>query len=535
MPPILQRRPPTPATAQPLSFPAPTGGLNTVSPATAMPPGDCAAVCNLIPAENGLRSRLGYREWCINLEGSANHKVRALLSFAGSEPSQNRLFATTDSTIYSVSASVDTPAAAFSFAAATGDSGYGVGRVVVTPAGHFYLYCDEVNGLHVYAESGGTWAAVTMGAGASQINGVAPSSLVHLTVFKRRVWFVERDTASAWYLDPNAIYGTAVEFPMGTQFPNGGHLVGLYNWTYDGGAGVDDALVAISSTGDVVIFQGVDPTNAADFNCRGTWNMGPPPAGRDIAREVGGDLYLLSSLGVLPISRLVVGAENRTYETAKIGNLFNQLMLTRRSSRGWSMHLHPEDNALMVLYPDYSTETSRQLAQSHSTKGWFPYRDIPMHCAAVWEGRLHFGTQDGRVCVSRDYVDDVAIDDASSYAEVDWSLAPAFQLAGGNSILVNQIRASFIGDGGAPDVEMAARYDGDLTELSSPTQSAAASGTWDNATWDTDVWGGTATSFTILRGATGEGHSATAAIRGLSNARTTLTRLDAMYEVGGWL
>jgi hypothetical protein len=502
-----------------------------------MPPGDCADVWNLIPSENGLRSRLGYKEWCTNLEGSTNTslKVRALLSFSGSEPAQNRLFATTDLHLYDVSTSSDAPSSVFTFPSAGGNTGYGVGRVVVTAAGHFYLYCDEVNGLHVYAETGATWSVVAMGGGATEISGVDPGDLVHLTVFKRRVWFVERDSASAWYLAPNAIYGAATEFPFGTQFTNGGHLVGLYTWTYDGGAGVDDALVAISSTGDVVIFQGVDPADADSFNCRGVWNMGPPPAGREVAREVGGDLYLLSSLGLLPISRLVVGAENRAYETAKISNLFNQLMLTRRASRGWSMHLHPEDNALLVLYPDYSTETSRQLAQSQSTRGWFPYRDVPMHCAAVWEGRLHFGTQDGRVCVSRDYVDDVAFDDPGTYSEVDWSLLPAFQRANGNNVLVNQIRAYFIGDGSAPDVEMGARYDGDRTELPTPTEDAAASGTWDNATWDSDVWGGTSTSFTMLRGAVGQGHMASAAIRGLSNARTTLVHLDAMYEVGGWL
>lgn len=531
----LRKRPPPQQTAQTLSFPAATGGLNTVSPATAMPLSDCVAVWNLIPSENGLRSRIGYKEWCTGLTGASNDKVRSLLSFAGSEPSQNRLFATTETDIFDVSTTSAAPSSAFSFTTGSGDAGYGVGRVVVTPAGHFFLYCDEVNGLHVYAESGATWSAVAMGGGASQINGVDPANLVHLTVFKRRVWFVERDTASAWYLDPNAIYGTATEFPLGTQFPNGGHLVGLYTWTYDGGAGVDDALVAISSTGDVAIFQGVDPATASDFNCRGVWSMGPPPAGREVAREVGGDLFLLSSLGLLPISRLVVGAENRTYETAKISNLFNDLMLSRRASRGWSMHLHPEDNALLVLYPDYSTEESQQLAQSQSTKGWFRYRDVPMHCAAVWEGRLHFGTQDGRVCVCRDYVDNVDIADPASYSMVDWTLIPAFQRAGGNVVSVNQVRALVIGDGSSPDVQIEARYDGDQSELASPTAAAAASGTWDNATWDSDVWGGASTSFTLLRGTVGSGHLAAAAIRGLSNARTTLVQMDAMYEVGGWL
>lgn len=528
-------RRPVPATAQTMSFPAPTGGLNTVSPGTAMPPEDCSSVWNLIPSEQGLRSRLGYREWCTGLTGTSNDKVRSLLSFSGSEPSLNRLFAVTETDIYNVSSSSAAPSSALTFASGTGNAGYGVFRVVVTPAGHFGMYLDEVNGLHVYTETGSAWAAVPMGVGAGEIANVDPADLVHGTVFKRRAWLVERDSASAWYLGPDAIYGAATEFNFGTQFRQGGHLVGLYNWSYDGGAGMDDALVAISSGGDVVVCQGVDPSDADSFNVRGVWTIAPPPTGRDIAYEVGGDLWILSGNGILPISRLVMGSD-KAFETAKIANLFNALMLTRRNSRGWSMHLHPEDNALLVLYPDYSTETSQCLAQSQSTRGWFRYRNLPMHCAAVWEGRLHFGTQDGRVCVARDYLDNVDRTDSSSYDRVDCSLIPAFQRAGGGNISLKQIRALFVTDGAPPDVTLEARYDMDQSELSAPTASGSGgAGTWDNAIWDDDVWGGTSTSTTVLRGALKVGHSACPAVRFQPIGRTTLVHVDAQYTTGGFI
>lgn len=534
MPPLVPRKVPTRPSAQTLGFPAPIGGLNTVAAGTAMPVTDCVSVWNLIPSDAGLRSRLGYREWVTGLGGVADDKVRSLLSFAGSEPSQNRLFATTDSGIWPASSSTTTPVISYSFASTSGNAGYGSGRVVVTSAGHFYIYCDEVNGLHVYSESGGTWTAPTMGGGASQIANVDPANLVHATVFKRRVWFTERDSTSAWYLAAGAIYGSATEFDFGTQFSSGGHLVGLYNWTYDGGSGVDDSLVAISSTGDVVVVNGTDPADPTSFNVRGVWNMGPPPAGRDIAREMGGDLYLLSSLGILPISRLVVGAD-RSYETAKIANLFNSLMQNRSSSRGWSMHLHPEDNALLVLYPDYSTDTSQQLAQSQSTRGWFRYTGVPMHCAVVWEGRLHFGTQDGRVCVSRGYLDNVALV-GSTYEDVEWSLLTSFQQAGGgHRIAVNQLRALLISNGATPSISLGARYDYDESDLGTPSAAAASGGAWGSGLWGTSVWGGGNSSFTIRRGTSGTGHVVAAAIRGTSITRTVLVHLEAAFEVGGWL
>lgn len=502
-----------------------------------MPPGDCLQAWNLIAAENGLRSRLGYREWCTGLTGSTNDKVRALMSFSGNEPSQNALFATTDTGIWDVTASTAAPPSVLTFSTVSDTTGYGVFRVVVTQAGHFGLYCDEANGLHVYTQTGATWAAVAMGAGATQIANVNPANLVHVTEFKRRVWLVERDSTSAWYLAAGAIYGAATEFDFGVHFSQGGHLVGLWNWTYDGGAGPDDRLVAISSAGDVVVYQGTDPASASTFGKVGAWKIGPLPAGRDVVIDVGGDLYILASQGLLPLSRLVVGAEARAFETVKIQNLYNRLMLTRRNSRGWSMHLHPEDNALLVLYPDYSTELNQQLVQAIGVPGrpWFRYRDVPMHCATIWEGRLHFGTQDGRVCVSRDDLDNVKLADASGYDRIEWRLLTSFQRMRGRNIQVHLLRPTFSVDGAAPEYAIEAKYGFDLSDATAPGAAAAPSGTWDNAIWDTDLWGSDGAPVTGLRGAVGMGHSVAVALRGSNVCRTTLVDISVLAEVGGWL
>jgi hypothetical protein len=538
MPPLRRPKRPVPATSQPDTIPAPMGGLNAMSPGMAVPPGDCLAVWNMIASENGLRTRLGYREWCTNLTGTTDNKVRTLMAYAGSEPSLNRLFATTDTYIWAATSSTTTPATAFTFASPSGNAGYGVYRNHVTAGGHYGLYCDEVNGLHVYTQTGATWTAPVMGGGVGEIANIDPGDLVHVAEFKQRLWFTERDSASAWYLPVGQLYGAATEFNFGMHFRQGGHLVGLYTWSYDGGSGMDDALVAVSSGGDVVIYQGIDPSDPDSFNKRGTWGMAPPPAGRDIATEVGGDLWILSGTGIMPLSRLVVGGDTKQAETAKIANLFNRLMLTRGETRGWSMHLHPQDNALVLLYPDYSTEVDQQLVQAQGAPGkpWFRYQDLPMHCAAVWEKRLHFGTQDGRVCVSRDDVDGVELADPTNYSRIEWRLLTAFRDLGGRNVRMHLMRPLFSTDGGAPEYSIEARYGFNLSDASTPEAAASAeSGTWDNAIWDTDVWGGEATPSTSIRGGTGAGRDVAVALRGTSVARTTLVKIDVLYEVGGWL
>jgi len=271
-------------------IPAPTGGINTAEPGGAMPATDAILATNVVASELGLRSRLGYMEHVTGL-GSG---VRTMIPFAGSSPAQNKLFACTTAGIADVTTSTASPSSALAFGTTVNDAGWGVSTTMVTSAGHFGFYADEENGLQRYTESTGTWAAVAYGSGAGEIDGVDPANIVFVMVWKNRVWMVERDTATAWYLDTGAIAGTATAFYFGNKFRAGGHLVGIWNWTADGGAGMDDYLVAASAGGDVVVYQGTDPDTAGQFVMRGDWFVGALPAGRRVATDFGGEMLLLT-------------------------------------------------------------------------------------------------------------------------------------------------------------------------------------------------------------------------------------------------
>jgi hypothetical protein len=152
-----------PQTAAPLHIPAPVGGLNTVDAGYEMPATDAPVLFNVIAAENGLRSRLGYKEFATNV-GSG--MVPTVMPYAGSswDGTKDRLFATTSTTLYDVTAGGSSPTSKLTFSSSSGDAGWGVSHAVVNSAGaHFLTYCDEVNGYHVYTESTDTWAAVAAG------------------------------------------------------------------------------------------------------------------------------------------------------------------------------------------------------------------------------------------------------------------------------------------------------------------------------------------------------------------------------------
>jgi hypothetical protein len=580
--------------------PAPLGGLNTIDPGGAMPETDCCYAYNVIADTMGLSSRLGWREWVTGLGGEVRTVIPFTGSHANG--STDKLYVATPAGIWDCTASSTSPTKVVTFGTTTGSAGYGVSTGFVTSAGHFLVYCDEENGLYVYPEGGAwtqvtlggaAWAAGTVyavgnrvtnggkvytcvsggtsaGSGgptgttagiadntvtwdwvatstttigpslADQRNGLTgtPAKFVHVTVWKSRLWLTEKDSTRAWYLGINSLYGEANSFDFGSKMRAGGPLVGLFNWSYDGGSGLDTLLVGISSAGDVVIYQGTDPTSASTFGIKGCWFVGGVPAGRRVAIDYGGDILVLSLLGVMPLSKLVIGnptLDRTQYATAKIANLFARLATERRSLNGWALHVHPTDNALLLTVPTQSGSPTEQLAMSFSTRGWSQYKDLPIYSGGVWEGNFYFGTADGRLCLNAGGVDGVLLSNANAYTPISWSVLSAFTNMGtANEKRMHQIRVTVMSLDRAPIIKASARY---AFDTSAPTPLAGTrtvtTSTWDGALWDSSKWGGDKQTTQTVFGCTGTGLDVAVLVQGTATERTTLVGFDAYFDVGG--
>jgi hypothetical protein len=590
-------------TIQSAHMPAPLGGINTVDAGSAMPATDCVYQYNLIADSLGLSSRLGWKEWVTGLGG----EVRTTLPFSGSHQngSTDKLFAVTATGIWDCSASTTSPSHVVTFGTTSGSAGYGVSTVMVTPGGHFLLYCDEENGLYIYTENTSTWAAAVLGttvlwslttsysvgdrvqngsnvyvvtvAGTSASSGGptgtgtgivdgtvtwnyvsavtanaigpsladqragytgSPAKFVAVTVWKNRVWLVEKDSTRAWYLGINSIYGTATSFDFGSKMRSGGPLVGLYNWSYDGGSGLDTLLVGVSTAGDVVIYQGTDPSTASTFGLKGAWSVGAVPAGRRIATDYGGDILILSSLGVMPLSKLIIGnpvVDRTQYATAKVSNLFGRLASERKLLPGWALHIHPTDNALIITVPTQTGQPTEQLVMSFATRGWGKYRDLPIFSAGVWNGALYFGTTDGRVCVNDGGVDGVLLSNPDSYTPIAWSVLSAFNALGSaKQKRLHMLRPTILAATNSPVVKVSPRFNFDTSEPSPIAGTGrVANGTWDNALWDSAVWAGDQTPSAPMIGAAGMGRELAVLVQGVSTSRTTFVGVDVFFDVGG--
>jgi len=528
--PMLQR--PSPQLSQPVTIPAPVLGVNAVDGYAEMGPQDSIYTYNMYSGPGGLRVRGGYSEWQTSV-GSLNGG-RTLIPYTGSVVAEDSLFATSKQGIYDISASGTNPTAALTFATADSNSGYGQYIGYATIGGHFLLYCDETNGYIYYGEGTGTWTVA--GAG---ITGVTATTLVSVCVHKERVWFVERGTANAWYLPVGQILGAATKFNFGSRFRKGGYLVNLYSWTVDGGNGVDDYLVAISSSGDVVVFRGNDPNTSTDWFEQGSWFIGKPPAGRRVAGSFGGELYLLSGYGVLPISKLLSGAlvqDENTAVSRRITPFIQEQMQTLTGELGWEVQLITSENLLLVSTPLITGNTKLQFVQSLNKQAWSMFRDLPYFTGVEWDGQFYFSDGVGTVYVLSGYSDGVLLNGTGA-AEVEFSLLTSFQdiHPPGAFKRVQFIRPSFLAQG-VPGYEVAARYDYDLDETDPVVAGSIAAGAlWDSAVWDGAVWGGGFTVTQVTNGGSGIGRAIAVALRGKTSVKTTLVKLEVIHDGGGLL
>lgn len=552
-------------TTEPDMVPAPIGGVNTTDSVVNLPAMDCLAAFNFIARENGLQVRPGVK---LRAKGftSVSTEVRTLLTYEGNaeDGSADRFFSVTQAGIYDTTSQLPS----YGFVGATdyewpimgGDAGFCTGVNFTTVGGKFLLVTDEANGYLYF--NGTTWTAVTpamLDGDAGYVTaGDTPAKFAYVMVWKNQVWFIPRDSANGYYLPVGTFLGTGVNglktYVFGNKFISGGHLNSLHNFTLDAGIGIDDHLVALSSSGDVVVYSGTDPATAGAFQLVGIWKVGALPRGRRGAASLGGDLYILCANGVISASELFRGADAGTlpaYITGKISSLVREDFRTAGTRRGWALVNHQAEGLLILTVP-YGYQDKilhRQYVMNTTTRAWTRWVGLAMNCLATWKGKLYFGSRDTTFDDSGIYSDYGAVFtlegdmDRSNLTPTGYGSIRSFLLTGyrplnGGGHGRGQFIRPMLVASNAPSYSVEARYDFDIADplvnINDPAELTTSS--WGTALWGSGVWGAPkpspqATTF----GAMGIGRFSAIALTMETNAKTTLMGFIAMHDKGGLL
>ncbi len=362
------------------SISSPTGGWNARDSLANMSPNDAVKLLNFFPTTTDCQLRGGNSSYSTGITAT----TESLMVYNGMN-GNNKMFAADSNDIWDVSA-----------------AGAASAQSVTVTNGRFQHvnfgdgtnnYLVMVNGVDspIYY-NGSTFTTIT-GASSPSLAGPTLSRIVHVNVYKGRLFFIERDTLSFWYLPANAAGGTLTEFDLSPFCKEGGYIMWMATWSFDSGDGPDDAAVFMTSQGEVIVYRGTNPSSAADWVLAGVYFVGKP-LGRRSFVKYGGDLIAITQNGAFPLIKSIQKADidNWSATTNKIQDEFTKKASSYGSNFGWEAILYPLQNALIFNIPISEGGEHKQYVMNTVTKAWCEFDSWDAECFAEFNDEIYFGS-----------------------------------------------------------------------------------------------------------------------------------------------
>jgi len=371
-----QRRPQRIVTPEPVPVISPIKGWNTRDPFEAMDPQDAVLLDNLFPDYGGVVSRGGS---ITHATGMGTQPVRTLAEFYTG--AARKLMAASGGAIYDVSSpgQISIPVA----------SGFGPDAWQTIVFNDKQFWVNGANEPQVFDGSSFADAGFT-GAG------LTPSTLNGVGVFNNRLYFWTGQDSNFWFGAVNAITGTLSKFPLATVTEAGGKLLAVQLLTYDGGTGISDYKCFFFDTGEVMIYQGTDPSNPTNWALVGRYTTPPAIALRAVLRY-GGDIYISTQTDHLQISQILTALKlGEAPPRSKISGAQTAAWIVGSGLTGWQAFYYALGTRLIFNIPTSAT-TFDQHVYNTSTKAWARFRDQNAYCWGSFNGLLYFGASLGTV------------------------------------------------------------------------------------------------------------------------------------------
>ena len=504
------------------SVTAPIGGWNKRDPLASMGDTDAVILDNFFCQPTELELRGGYADHVTGITGD----VETLMDYE-SASGTSELFAAADNSgtcaIYDVTTAGTVGAAVV--------SGLTSARFrhshINTVGGSFAHFVNGADNLQLY--DGTTWYTVTDVSATYSITGVDTATLDDVALHMRRMWFVEQNSMSAWYLATDAISGAATEFNIGAVFHRGGKLAKLATLTIDAGYGMDDHLAFISSEGEVALYRGTNPASASTWSLVGVYFIGAP-IGINFTRKFGGDVIVITRSGPVSLTgAMQTKDKNNSALTDKINQQVASDTANYGSQYGWDVIAFPQKNVLFLNVPISST-VSYQYVMNTITGAWSRFTGWNAKCWYVLNNELYFG---GAGTVYKAWTGT-----SDNGSDIVTDVLPAFNNFGTQSQIKRIAMARIIlGYDSAVGVVADINIDFDMaTPVSTPTFSPSVYGTWDSGVWDSAIWGGDLVVARDWQSVFGIGYWASLHFKtSSSNANISVYSLDYTVEKGGVL
>lgn len=500
------------------TIPPPIGGWNRRDTIPLMDPRDAIILDNIIPDTTSVHLRSGFAVHA-TIAATAT-AIESLIPYTPPNSANRQLFAAIPSAIYDVTAEQTASSTA---AVVTGTTNGRWQHDQLTNATGSYLFiCNGADAARLY--DGSTWTTASVTA-----TGLTIESIVNVHNHMNRFWFVQENALDVWYMSTSAISGAPTQFIL--PFRKGGKLMAMGSWSRDGGAGLDDLAVFVSSRGECVIYSGTDPDSASTWGLVGIYNI-PDVIGRRCLINAGADLAVLTSQGLFALSQVIARSEGAAIQssiTDKISGYFREQYAAVGTLFGWEVEEYPGENLLVVNVPKVERSEQEQAIMNIHTGAWCRFTGINAGCWRRFGDDIYFGGNNGVVYKyggePTDDGENIIATLQSAYSTFGSPKTKRFSMA----------RPLFISPGGYdPPVTVQVDYDTSIPTVT--VSEASTAGTeWDVGLWDTFLWAGGAEPSVRWQGIFGEGRAASIAFGISSSEELIYNGCDVGYEQGNFL
>jgi hypothetical protein len=496
-------------TSREQSVPPPVGGWNRRDSLRSMRATDAVKLENWFPLQSECITRPGFSQHSDTEESSI---VAQLIPFEYA--ANSKLLACTSGKIIDVT--TDTPS-----------------DLETSLTGNYWSY-DYIGGYVIMANGADvvkSYEGTTVADPA--FTGVTLTNLNHVHSYKSRLYFVQKNTQSMWYGGVGAVAGTLTEFDFSSVAPIKGNLILTTHSKGDGGdGGVDDLFVAVFADGDVLVYAGSNPGDAADWALKGHYKIGRPLS-RFSCANLADDIYIITDRGYEKLKELLQLGDvtpERLLLSSKIQQEVAEAVTDVGEDEDWRIISYVRGQMLIITVPD-AGGSRRYHVQNINTQAWCEFKGFLAYSWATLGGNIYFGGTNGVVY----QFDDGSANDNGTAIRVDAQQAwQSFGYPGRNKTasLVNPTFETSLLP--AISINLGQNYEPISLSPAEPVDNPPSGGVWGVGVWGEAEWGTGPTLRDRWYSRNAIGHQiGMRMVMNVSSARVRWSDTNYIYQLGG--
>lgn len=357
----------------------PYGGLDLVSPIDNMDPIYALELINIFPGAQAPELRKGYQAFA-SLGSNPVQTLRAMPKADGTTDLL-AMHGTTISRIISDGTVSDV----------TGSTALTSSNCSTEIFSNRMFICNGSDTVQVFDGSTNTTADSTF-------TGVTLANLINVSSYKKRLYFVEKESLKYWYGGTGAVGSSALTAEdLGSVATSGGFIVFAGSYTNQTAATSQDLFLVCTSEGEVLCYVGSYPGDS-EWQIVARYYIGKP-LGYNAFVRVNQDLWIITEQGIVPVSVLFQADPQQAVNTvsARINPIISEAARNIPFSYRWQGAFYAAGRRVYITIPQSETE-AYFLVYSIDSKGWTKFQQQQSSDAislAIAEGYPYYGSSDG--------------------------------------------------------------------------------------------------------------------------------------------